>query len=247
MTDTVVVPAGPGLSETERLVDAFVAPSKTFGDILRSSSWWMPFVFILVCNVFFNVAVDKKVGFDQVVAKRMESNKLMQSQMENVPAEKRAAMAQAQTKTTRISSYATGVLLLIGAAIISLLWWASMNFGFGAKTEFKQMFAVWVYSAVPLGVMFLLAGILLFAGVGIEGFVYENPIGTNPGYYMADSSAALKAAAHFFDVFGIWSLVLSVIGVAIVSKKSNGQAAIVVVGWSVLFTLIGVGAAAAFS
>ena len=33
-----------GLSQVERVVDTFVAPSKTFADILRSTSWWLPFL-----------------------------------------------------------------------------------------------------------------------------------------------------------------------------------------------------------
>jgi hypothetical protein len=33
----------PGLSQVERVVDTFVASSKTFTDILRSTSWWLPF------------------------------------------------------------------------------------------------------------------------------------------------------------------------------------------------------------
>ena len=33
-----------GLSQVERVVDTFVAPSKTFTDILRSTTWWLPFL-----------------------------------------------------------------------------------------------------------------------------------------------------------------------------------------------------------
>ena len=42
MNDAAVVGGlgEPGLSEVERVVDTFVAPSKTFADIGRSSKWW---------------------------------------------------------------------------------------------------------------------------------------------------------------------------------------------------------------
>ena len=40
-----------GLSQVERVVDTFVAPSKTFTDILRSTSWWLPFL-LLVREMF---------------------------------------------------------------------------------------------------------------------------------------------------------------------------------------------------
>ena len=47
MNDIVAVEgqaAGPGLSQVERVVDTFVAPTKTFKDILRDSSWWLPYL-----------------------------------------------------------------------------------------------------------------------------------------------------------------------------------------------------------
>ena len=38
----------PGLSQIERVVDTFVAPKKTFTDILRSTSWWLPFLLLVL-------------------------------------------------------------------------------------------------------------------------------------------------------------------------------------------------------
>ena len=37
-----------GLSEIARVVDTFVAPTATFKDILRSASWWLPFLLMAV-------------------------------------------------------------------------------------------------------------------------------------------------------------------------------------------------------
>ena len=37
-----------GLSQLERVVNTFVAPTATFKDILRSTSWWLPFVLTVV-------------------------------------------------------------------------------------------------------------------------------------------------------------------------------------------------------
>jgi hypothetical protein len=64
---------------------------------------------------------------------------------------------------------------------------------------------------------------------------------------MPDSGPALKAALSFFDVIGLWQLVLLVIGMAIVAKVSTGKAATVVVGWWVLGLLVSVAIAAASS
>ena len=68
MSDGVVVGGqGAGLSQVERVVDTFIAPSKTFTDILRSTSWWLPFLLLVVVSLGATVVVDKQVGFERVV------------------------------------------------------------------------------------------------------------------------------------------------------------------------------------
>ena len=51
-----LVPAegGAQLSQAERFIDTFVAPSKTFADIRRDASWWLPCV---IATIFTIIAV----------------------------------------------------------------------------------------------------------------------------------------------------------------------------------------------
>src|ERR1039458_4094500 len=56
-----------GLSQLERVVNTFVAPTATFKDILRSTSWWLPFVLTVVAAVGVILAIQQKVGWEQVV------------------------------------------------------------------------------------------------------------------------------------------------------------------------------------
>ncbi len=51
-----------GLSQVERVVDTFIAPSKTFTDILRSTSWWLPFLLAVVVSIGVTFAIDKSGG-----------------------------------------------------------------------------------------------------------------------------------------------------------------------------------------
>jgi hypothetical protein len=104
-----------------------------------------------------------------------------------------------------------------------------------------------MYSSLPKSVMALLVSIMLFAGVSTDNFDMQNPLGTNPGYYMSDSANWLKTALGFFDVFGLWSIALAVIGIAIVARKSKMQAAIVVLSWWLLGLLLSAGGAALVS
>lgn len=67
-----VVEETAGLSQVERVVDVFLAPAKTFRDILRSASWWLPFLLTVVATVGVTVVIQKKVGWERVVQTQVQ-------------------------------------------------------------------------------------------------------------------------------------------------------------------------------
>ncbi len=247
MADMVVAGSGGagGLSQVERVVDTFVAPSKTFTDILRNTSWWLPFVLYFIVAAFFAFSVDKKIGFDAVAEQAVQQSQMAQDRMANLPPDVRAKAIHQQAVGTKYASYAGGIFFLIFALIGALLNWATINFGFGAKTTFGQNFALQMYASLPMMLKSLLSAVVVFAGVGTDNFNMQNPVGTNLGYYLGDSAHWMRAAGTFFDLFGFWSMALAIIGLAIISKKSKGQAAIVVVGWWLVFLVVVTGFTAA--
>jgi hypothetical protein len=238
MPDTVAATQTQPLSEVARVVDTFVAPSKTFADIRRSASWWLPFLLIVIVSFFFNSAVGKQIGFETIAHQQIEKNHFAADQINSLPKDQQAVQYQKAAARTKIVSYFTPVLILLFAAIISLLWWASLNFGLGARAKFSQIFAVGMYAGLPKILIYVLSAVLLYAGVGLDNFDMQNPIGTNIGYYLPSTSPTLRVAGSFFDVFGLWSLVLAILGTAIVTQKKPSQTAIVVVGWWVLGLLL---------
>ena len=250
MSDVVAVegqPLGTGLSQVERVVDTFVAPKKTFTDILRNTSWWLPFLLMLLVTLGSTVVVEKQVGWDRVSENQIHQNPKAEERLASLTPEQRAAQMRISANVTRYVSYCSFLLILVFVAIFALIYWASFNFGLGAKTTFGQMFAVCMYASLPRLLIGLLAILTLVFGNSADSYNLRNPVGTNLAYFMPDSGPALKAALAFFDVIGLWQLVLLVIGTAIVAKVSTGKAAAVVVGWWVLGLLISVGIAAATS
>jgi hypothetical protein len=246
MSDVVAVDggSGAGLSQVERVVDTFVAPSKTFTDILRSTSWWLPFLLMLVVTVASTMVVEKQVGWDRVSENQIHQNPKAEERMATLTPEQRAAQVRLSANITRYVSYCSFVLILLFVAIFALIYWASFNFGLGAKTTFGQMFAVCMYAGLPRLLTGLLTILTLLFGNNADTYDIRNPVGTNLAYFMPDAGPALKAALSFFDVIGLWNLVLLIIGTAIVAKVSKGKAAAVVVGWWVLGLLISVAIAA---
>src|ERR1700677_1450095 len=64
MSDVIAVEGQhtePGLSQVERVVDTFIAPTKTFTDILRSTTWWLPFLLAVLVTLAVAFAIDKQV------------------------------------------------------------------------------------------------------------------------------------------------------------------------------------------
>jgi hypothetical protein len=248
MSDAVTVESsGPGLSQVERVVDTFVAPSKTFKDILRSTSWWLPFLLMVLISFGSAAVVEKQVGWERVAENQIHQNPKQEEAMANLTPEQRASRMQVTGKIYRYSSFGAFIFILVFVAIFALIYWASFNFGLGAKTTFGQMFAVCMYAGLPRLLTGLLSILTLLFGNSADSYDMRNPVGTNLAYFMPDSGPALKAALSFFDVIGLWNLLLLIIGTAIVAKVSTGKAAAVVVGWWILGLLISVGIAAATS
>ncbi|MGD0443219.1 MAG: YIP1 family protein [Edaphobacter sp.] len=239
--------SGQGLSQVERVVDTFIAPSKTFKDILRSTSWWLPFLLMLLVTLASTAVVEKQVGWERVSENQIHQSPKAEERMASLTPEQRASQLRLSANITRDVSYGSFLLILVFVAIFALIYWASFNFGLGAKTTFGQMFAVCMYAGLPRLLTGLLSILTLMFGNSADTYDIKNPVGTNLAYFLPDSGPALKAALSFFDVIGLWNLVLLVIGTAIVAKVSTGKAAAVVVGWWLLGLLIVVGFTAATS
>ena len=250
MSDSVVAAGhdgATGLNEVERVVDVFVAPSKTFTDILRSATWWLPFVLMVIVTLGVTVVVDKQVGFARVAENQIRQNPKQEEQLNSLTAEQRAERMRGIATGYRYSSYASFVFILIFVAIAALLYWASFNFGLGMRTTYGQMFAVWMYASLPRLLTGLLTIVTLMFGGNADAYDMRNPVGTNPAYFMPDAAPWLKAFLSFFDVIGLWVVALLIIGTAIVAKVERGKAAIVVVGWWLVGLVLSIGIAVATS
>ena len=235
---TPVEPATSGLSDLARVIDTFVAPSLTFTDIRRSARWWLPFFIGILVTYLFLFAVQKQVGWSQIVDNQIKASPKMQESFANLEATQLTERRQQIAAFTKYSFYGAPVLSLLFAAIAASVLLATVNFGFGGEATFKSMFAVWMYATLPLSLQSLLASGTLFAGMSPEQFQLQNPIGTNLGYYLpAETGKGLLTLATSFDIMTIWVILLLVIGCAILGNIKRSSAAIAVIGWWTLIVL----------
>jgi Yip1 domain len=237
-------PSAAPLTETQRVIDTFVAPTKTFIDIRRKATFWGPLIVMIVVGVGFGFAVQQKIGWEQVFENNLRQTPAKAEQIESNP--KAESIKAVSAKITGAFTYGYFVVVLLITLLIALLNWATVNFGFGGTAKYSQIYAVSLYSGLVINLKFLLGIIAIFAGLSPDSFLINNPVGSNIGYFLSsDFPLWLRALCTHLDIFEIWSVVLSVIGVAIVAKVSRGKAAAVVVGWWLIIVLITVGIAAA--
>ncbi|HEY7096341.1 MAG TPA: YIP1 family protein [Terriglobales bacterium] len=247
-TQVTPAPEAKPLSQGERIIDTFIAPSKTFTDLKRSASWWLPFLIIAVVTVAFAYVVDTKITFRQVAENQNAASPKATQRMEQMPSDQRARTINAQAVGTKYVSYAFPIILLILYAIFAGLYLATFKFGLGADLKFKVSLAVVVYGALPQVLKTLLAMVSMAAGANPESFVLQNPVATNPGYFLSQAdSPFLFGILSAVDVFMIWSLIITAIGYSCVTKVKRSTSLIVLFGWYLAVTLFFASLGAMFS
>jgi hypothetical protein len=105
-----------GLSQLQRVVNTFTAPSKTFEDIKRGhKSWWLPFVLMAVVGYILFAAVSMKIGMQQVVDNQIHLNPAQEEKLAQASPEQRALSA-------KISFYVTeGVFIANPALVLAIV------------------------------------------------------------------------------------------------------------------------------
>lgn len=239
------------LSEGGRIINTFIAPSKTFTDLGRYGKWWswlVPFVLISVAAIAFFVVVGQKITFRKVAENQIQASPKAAGRMDKLPADQRDRAMERQAKVTEYITYGYPVVILIFDLIIAALLFATFVFGAGVDVEFKTAFSIVVYAGLPGVLKLLLAIASILGGASPDSFSLQNPVATNPGYFMnpVDSPFLFKIASAL-DIFLIWTLVLTAIGFTCVSKVKKGTSYAIVFGWWIAATLAGAGIAAMFS
>ncbi len=250
---TMPVPSTPvaepaPLSESARVLNTFLAPSKTFTDLRRSASWWLPFLITAVVSLAFVYVVDQKVGFQKVVENQLRAQPKQAERIESLPADQREKAMQKQVGFTKVFSYGFFLIALLWSAIVTAVLFATLKFAFSSDVKFKTLFALVIFAGLPGILKALLAILSLLAGVSSDSFTFQNPVATNPGYFIdPTTSPVLHSFLTSFDVFVIWTLVLTAIGIPRITKVKSGAAFAVVFGWFGVLVLLGLGIAMAFS
>jgi hypothetical protein len=235
------------LTEVERVVDTFVAPSKTFTDIRRNASWWVPWLLMSIIGMAMVFVVDKKLGMETAYENQLRLSPKQMDKIDQMPADQKAKTIEMGTTITRYISYGWPLMTVVVVAVMAGVLMATFNFGFGAEVKFKQAMAISIYAFLPSILKTLIAIAVVGMG-GAEGFTFQNPVASNLGGLVdPGSSHFLYAVLVAIDLFTIWTLILTGIGYSCVTRVKRGTCMAVVFGWWAVVTLAGAGVGAMFA
>ena len=247
-------PVQPGLSEPARLANTFVAPAKTFDDVRRKPSWFAPWLLTAVVSLIFGFVAVQKLDMTQLVRQAMERSPMAQRRMEQLTPEQRERAVALQATITKVTFFASPLLLLLGGIIIGAILMGVFNFGFGTEVSFRHALAVTFYSLLPgiVSAILLIISILVSSDPNSLDFASGNPIATSPAFFMdSGGNKFLYSLASSVDIIRIWQIVLLGLGFAIVGSSSRrklapGTAVATIVAIYFAIALVRAGIASAF-
>lgn len=221
----------PGVKKTglmDDVVDAFIHPSALF-DRVRDSSFVRPAVIQMVLCGVLVFALRNLISpyFDAEFARGMAKASAQAA------AQGREMPASAIEMSRKIASFSTmfGPLLVPWFIAIfgGLATWIGARI-VGAKISYGQSATIASWSYMP--------GVLGFVALAVQGALVDtNAIRgasdgqLGPARFLDPNTASpqLLALLQNLDVFGIWSLILTAIGVAVVARTSRSTGALAAV------------------
>lgn len=240
----------PGLSESERIIDVYIAPSKTFADIRRNARWWVPWLILSLLAIGFTVLLDKKIGYDQISENQIKLSPKAQERMEQLPPEQQQRQIHASGNFFKYAfGYFAPITSLLFLVLFAGVLLATFNFGVGTELTFKQAMAVTSYALLIRVVYIVLLSGAVLANSDPTSFNISNPVATNPAFFLSitDTPRFLYSILASIDVITLWIFTVLGIGFAVAGGKKPSTGIAVMAGWWVVITLAGAGLAAAFA
>ena len=211
---------GPGLSEPQRLVNAFIAPRKTFEDLKRNPSWWVPWLIAAIFSIIFGAVAVQKMDIPRFLQQQIEKSPSAQRRLEQLTPEQRERGMAVQATIVKATFYAFPVISLLSGLIIAAVLMGVFNFILGAEVPFQRAMAVVFYSYVPFIISTILLTVSMLVSSDPNTIDITNPMPTNPGFFMDPlGNRFIYSIASSLDIFSIW--VVALLGLGFATTSSN--------------------------
>ncbi|SHJ37161.1 Yip1 domain-containing protein [Clostridium amylolyticum] len=213
----------------EKIKYFFINPQKLFEDYLHHGKYAIPMVIV--------VAISTIVAVIQGIISKEALKGAVDKQLNTTPGMDPAALGIAQsvadvTTSPIFVAITTIVGILIGIYFTTLIYWLVSKM-FKGTASYSQMVGVYVISYFPV----VIGSIIRL----IYDVIVNKPIDVNAAANLSVGNVILAK----LNVFGIWQMLLLVIGIAVVAKISKKKSiGVVVIIWALglTFSLMSLGA-----
>jgi hypothetical protein len=210
----------PADSFLSRALGIFISPGRAFESIVRRPDFLAPLIITTVGAIVIVEAMLEKVGAALIIRQSLEvSGKAGQMTPEQ--------LNQTIQKVAGITAISMRVGAVLGAPVYLLIIAAVglfiVNVLFGASANFKTCFSVVCYANLVLLVAVFLSLVMIFLG-DAEQFNPDNFVPTTVGFFLnpRETSKPLYVIASSFDIFRVWFIILSSLGLSAASGKKVG-------------------------
>jgi Yip1 domain len=214
----------PGDSFLSRAAGIFVSPGRAFDAIVRRPNFLVPLIISMAGAIVIVEAMLEKIGAGRIIRNALEiSGKAAQMTPEQLD--------QTVQKVATFTAISMRVGAVLGSPIFLLVIAAVglfvVNVFFGASANFKSCFSVVCYASLVLIIPLVLGLVMILLG-DVEQFNPENFVPTTVGFFLnpRETPKALYVIASSFDVFRVWFIVLSSLGLSAATGKKVGTIAI---------------------
>jgi len=237
------------LTQWQRVKGTFIAPSDVFQDIKQGNrSWWLPMIVLALASYILFAAIVQNIGMQTVLDNQIRMSPKASEQLAQLTTEQREKRNSISLEVMNSVFIAGPVMGLIGAAVVSMVLLGTINFVFGGRARFGDLFTVSYYAWLPMVIKVLLGVAVIYAGQLPESFNIKNYAPTNLAAFLdpSETDKTFYAFASAIDVITIWTLLLMSMGVAAVARVRRKAAFVSVFGWWMVVVLFQTGWATFF-
>ena len=216
-------------SPLARVAGVFASPGPTFAAIARRPSWWLPLIICAVVSIAATAAVLPRIDFESALREGLAARgrTIPEAQFDQILATQKRLAGLGYVW----AALAPALIALVVGTVLLLAFKA-----FGWDLQFRQAFGVTSHALLPtIGISMLL---ILF--VTRLDLVNPADLGdlthSNLGFLVdRHANPALHSLAGSLDLFGIWMLILLVIGFAAAANVTRRKVAMLIVSlWGIL-------------
>ena len=234
----------PGLSEPQRIINTYIAPSKTFEDIRRNARWWVPWLLLTIVGVATGSVMAKKIDVEQMIRQQI-ANSRQAAQFESLPKDQQEQRIAGIAKFTTVLFYVAPIIFpLLGALVVGALMMATFNFVFEANVPFNRVLAIVFYAWLPTLIYNIFIIVTLLLRSDTSDINPRNIVASNPAAFMDVNSGSkfVYGMAASLDIFAIWIIVLMGIGFTLNAENrkrlTTGGAIVTVAAWYIVGRLV---------